>query len=247
MIFVDGLPGSGKSMTAQYLASEFERRGIPWRLIEERQTDHPLNVGGDLHPSGSTTGARLFATYTIGSFVEESLSRLKAFVKETLHSGRVFILDSYPFQNSLRILLQMEADPTTLARYQSSVEDASAILDPVLIYLDPGDAQQAFHAIAEQRGPVWTDYAIAVITDCPYASSRRLQGLDGALAILRSYKLALDESVARFRFPRLVLSDCNLRWPKCHAKIREFLRLESGPPEAGPNPESPPRRALPEE
>jgi hypothetical protein len=70
-----GLPGSGKSTTADYVADELEKRGIPCRLLREREIDHPLNVGGDLHPSGSTTGAGMFAAYTVGSFVEESLAR----------------------------------------------------------------------------------------------------------------------------------------------------------------------------
>jgi thymidylate kinase len=229
IVFVDGLPGSGKSMTAEYVASELEQRGLRCRLLREREPDHPLNVGGDLHPSGSTTGTRMFAAYTIGSFVEESLARWNAFVAEAIRSERVTILDSYPFQNSLRVLLQMDADSVTLAAYQSSVEEVAAGLDPVLIYLDPGDAESMLRAIAEQRGPAWTDYAIAVVTECPYASSRHLHGMDGAVAILQSYKLLLDESVARCRFPRLALSGCHRHWHACHARIREFLRFESSP------------------
>src|SRR6266849_3998050 len=62
LIFVDGLPGSGKSTMAEYVAGELEQRGIPCRLLREREPDHPLNVGRDLHPSGSTTGAQMFAT-----------------------------------------------------------------------------------------------------------------------------------------------------------------------------------------
>jgi hypothetical protein len=223
LIFVDGLPGSGKSTTAEYVAGELEQRGIPCRLLRERETNHPLNVGGDLHPSGSTTGARMFAAYTVGSFVEESLARWNAFVAEAKGSERVNILDSYPFQNSVRVLSQMDADPVTLAAYRSCVEEEAAELRPVLIYLDPGDAERTVLAIAEQRGSAWTDYAIAVITKCPYASSRGLQGMDGAVAILRTYKHLLDESVARFPFPKLVLSDCHRRWQDCHARIFEFL------------------------
>ena len=68
-------------------------------------------------------------------------------------------------------LLQMDADPVTLAAYQSSVQEKAAGLGPALIYLDPGDAESAVRAIAQQRGPAWTDYAIAVVTECPYASS----------------------------------------------------------------------------
>ena len=227
IVFVDGLPGSGKSTTAKYLADELERRGIPWRLLREHETDHPLNVGGDEHPSGSTTGARMFAAYSVCSFIEESLARWNAFVAAAMASARVNILDGYPFQNSVRVLLQMDADPVTLAAYQSSLEQTAAGLDPVLIYLDPGDAEATLRAIAEQRGRAWTDYAIAVITECPYASSRGLRGMDGAVAVLQSYKLLLDESVARLPFPTLVLSGCQRRWRECRANIRNFLRLDS--------------------
>src|SRR5262245_13749196 len=174
LIFVDGLPGSGKSTTAEHIAGELGRTGVPCRLLRERELDHPLNVGGELHPSGSTTGGQLFAAYTVGAFVEESLTRWDAFVREAASVERVNVLDSYPFQNSVRVLSQMDADPATLAGYQSSVERKTAGLDPVLIYLDPGDAAQAVRAITERRGPAWTDYMIAVVTDCPYATSRGL-------------------------------------------------------------------------
>ena len=227
LVFVDGLPGSGKSMTAEYVAHELEQRGISCRLLRERELEHPLNVGGDLHPSGSTNGVRMFATYTAGAFVAESVGRWNAFVGEATASGRVTILDSYPFQNSVRVLWQMDADPVTLAAYQSQVEATALALRPVFIYLDPGDAESAIHAIAEQRGSAWTDYAISVVTQCPYASARELHGMEGAVAMLRSYKRLLDESVARVPFPTLVLSACHRGWHDCHARIREFLGLRS--------------------
>jgi hypothetical protein len=223
VIFVDGLPGSGKSTTAELIAEELARRGIPGRLLREREVDHPLNVGDDFHPSGSTTGARMFATYSVGSFVEESLARWNAFAAGARDSERVTVLDSYPFQNSVRVLLQMDVALDTLAAYQARVEEAVAELAPLLIYLDPGDAERSFREIAQQRGPAWTDYAIAVITGCPYASARSLRGMDGAVTLLGAYKQLLDEFVERFAFPKLALTGCHRRWPECHAKIRDFL------------------------
>src|SRR5215467_3355239 len=163
LIFVDGLPGSGKSTITEHVAGELERRGIPCRLLRERETDHPLNVGGDLHPSVSTTGARLFETYTVAAFVEESLARWNALVAQAMGSGQVTILDGYPFQNSVRVLWQMDADPVTLTAYESCVEEKTTGLGPLLIYLDPGDAERTFRQIADQRGPAWTDYAVTVI------------------------------------------------------------------------------------
>ena len=229
LIFVDGLPGSGKSMTAEFVASELGRRDIPCRLLRERETDHPLNVGGDLHPSGNTTGAHLFAAYDVRSFVEESLARWNAFAAEARCSSCVHVLDSYPFQNSVRVLLQMDTDSQTLAAYQARVAETVAALDPVMIYLDAGDAGRGFRAIAEQRGPAWTEYAIRVITESPYASSRNLRAMDGAVAILQAYKQLLDEAVGRHPFPTLVLADCHQRWEACHVKIAPFLGLEAFP------------------
>jgi hypothetical protein len=167
----------------------------------------------------------MFAGYSVRSFVEESLARWDVFVTDAMVSERVNILDSYPFQNSMRVLLQMDADPITLAAYQSSVEEKAARLDPALIYLDPGDAEHSVRGIAEQRGPAWTDYAISVITECPYASSRGLRGMEGAVVMLRAYKHLLGEAVARWPFPKLVLAGCQGRWPACHAKIGGFLGL----------------------
>jgi hypothetical protein len=225
IIFVDGLPGAGKSTTADYIARELEQRRIPYRLLREREADHPLNVGGGLHPSGDVTGTRLFATYTVRAFIEESRARWSAFVAEARSGHHVNVLDSYPFQNSVRVLSQMDADPLTLAAYQAYVHDAAAGLDPVLIYLDSGDAEHALRAVSEHRGPAWTEYMIAVVTGCPYASARGLHGMDGAVAIMQAYKRLLDESVTRFPFPRLVLSDCHRNWRECHARIVAFLGL----------------------
>jgi len=81
--------------------------------------------------------------------------------------------------------------------------------------------------ITEQRGPAWTDYVIAVVTECPYAAARDLQEMDGAIAILRSYKRLLDESIARFPFPKRVLADCHHGWPDSYATIREQGRSAS--------------------
>jgi hypothetical protein len=140
-------------------------------------------------------------------------------------SERVNVLDSYPFQNSVRVLLQIDAVPITVAAHQSCVQEKAAGLGPVLVYLDPGDAERTVRAIAEPRGSAWTDYAIAVISECPYASCRGLQGMAGAVAALRAYEHLLDEQVARFPFPELVLSACHRRWPACYARIRQFLGL----------------------
>ena len=223
LIFVEGLPGSGKSTTAEHVASELRRHDVVHRLFRETEPSHPLNVGAELHPSGSTSGAQMFATYRITSFIEESAARWDAFVAEALLAARVNVLDSYPFQNSVRVLYQMDVDPSTLASYQLHVYEKVAKLSPVLIYLDPGDPTRAFRAITQRRGPAWSDYLVAQLTTCPRGLARGLHGVNGAIAAFGSYKELLDQSVAHFPFPRLILTDCYRNWEVCYARIREFL------------------------
>jgi hypothetical protein len=223
LIFVEGLPGSGKSTTAEYVASELQRHDVVHRLFRENEPDHPLNVGAEIHPSGSTSGAQMFATYSVTSFIEESAVRWDAFVVEALLPAHVNVLDSYPFQNSVRVLYQMDVDPITLASYQSHVYKKVAKLSPVLIYLDPGDPARAFRAITQRRGPAWTDYVVAQLTACPRGLARGLHGVNGAIAAFGSYKGLLDQSVTDFPFPKLILTDCYRNWEVCHTRIREFL------------------------
>ena len=52
LIFVEGLPGLGKTTTASWLASRLPSQRLVVNLFEEHQLGHPLNVGGDLHPAG---------------------------------------------------------------------------------------------------------------------------------------------------------------------------------------------------
>ena len=79
LILIDGLPGLGKSTTASTFASRLKSKHFSVNLWLETETEHPLNVGGDLHPAGFTTGEALFKRYTPETFVEESLERWQEF------------------------------------------------------------------------------------------------------------------------------------------------------------------------
>jgi hypothetical protein len=85
LIFVEGLSGSGKTTTAVWLDTRLHSERLRVNLWLEHQPEHPLNVGGTLHPSGDTTGEAFFQRYTSASFVHESLQRWHAFVRTALH------------------------------------------------------------------------------------------------------------------------------------------------------------------
>jgi hypothetical protein len=228
LIFVEGLPGLGKTTTASWLAARLHSARLPATLYLESQPGHPINVGGDLHPAGDVTGEAYFQRYQPADFIRESLQRWQAFVADARPTGAISVLDSYPFQNSVRILLQMDAPFDDVREYAIQVETLVMPLRPALIYLSHRDmthASQHFSKIAAQRGKAWLDYVVTVITHCPYATARHLTGFDGVLVFMRDYKQLTDALLRESHLPHIVLSDCAGGWNTRYRQIEAFLDL----------------------
>jgi hypothetical protein len=228
LIFVEGLPGSGKTTTASWLTARLQAERLRVKLFLEHQPEHPLNVGGPLHPSGETTGEAFFQRYTPASFVHESLQRWHAFVRAAVQAEAISVLDSYPFQNTVRVLLQLNATPDCMREYAGQVEALVLPLQPVLIYVNHRDLLHTFHhlsTISAQRGKAWTDYMVELVTHCPYAMARHLEGFSGALAVLGDYKQVTDSLLRQSRCPRIVLEDGAGDWEGSYQQIEAFLGL----------------------
>lgn len=225
LIFVEGLPGSGKSTTGRYLLARLQQAQVDAHLIAEVEPDHPLNVGGDLHPAGAVTGDELFRRYTVEDYIAESQDRWRAFVARVSGTATVHILDSYPFQNAARVLLQLDGSTEVIAAYAAEVQAVTRPLAPVLIYLQSSASPEALEAITHVRGEAWTAYAIQVMTNCPYARRRQLTGASGAMAMLSAYNALLRQLLATSAVPRLELDGCSSDWQRCYGRIEEFLAL----------------------
>ncbi|MBI3973016.1 MAG: hypothetical protein HY332_17195 [Chloroflexi bacterium] len=230
LILIEGLPGSGKTTAAKALAARLAQHGIAARSHLEVQDEHPLHVGGALHPSGSTTGAALFARYTVETFVDESLRRWETFVRRAAGEPTVHVVESYPYQSTARVLLQMDAPIDRIHAYAAQLEAAMAPLAPVVVYFNRAGPAGALRAIAAQRGPQWTAYVVELVARCPYAERRGVEGLEGVAAVMGAYKALLDALLAKSRLPRLVLADCAGHWEVCYQQLDAFLGLPADGP-----------------
>ena len=228
LILIDGLPGSGKTTTASWLASRLRSAGMTVNLFLENHAPHPLNVGGSLHPSAYTMGDQFFQRYTPESYIDEGLRRRSDFVDAAARSEAIGIFDSYPFQSDIRVLMQLDATTEQIHDYAEQVETIIAPLRAVLIYFNHRDLAHAFEnvpALSAQRGKEWMEYVVKVITQCPYATARKLEGFIGALAMLGAYKELTDSLLDRSAMPRVMLEDCAGSWERCYREIETFLEL----------------------
>src|SRR5262245_32973452 len=79
------------------------------------------------------------------------------------------------------------------------------------------------HGAFSSRAIVPTALLAGVYLHFDVRATQGAREMDGAVAIIRAYKHLLDESVARFPFPKLVVSDYEGRWQDCYARILGFL------------------------
>ena len=145
IVFIEGLPGSGKTTAATTLGHRLPRS----RVFLESQTDHPLLVG--VPDERGAAFADIHQIHSADSFAAAALVRLEGFLANT-ESGTPYIFESHPIQSTVRVLLQLDAAEVTVFRFWAQLRDRLGSAEPQLVYLQENDPQQALTDIIRREG-----------------------------------------------------------------------------------------------
>lgn len=187
VVFIEGLPGSGKTTLAKHLC-EVERlagHASEWHL--EEAADHPV------HPHA------LSARKAHDDFPFRCLQSWQRFADRTRSEDTLHILEGSAFQSTVRFM--MEQDREGIAGYFAHFEEIVSPLQPSFIYLRPVDAVAHSQATASFRGPNWTRKVAAYIEQTPYARRRGLRGEAGMHRFWADYAQVCDALVAQLAMP----------------------------------------------
>jgi hypothetical protein len=198
LLFVDGLPGSGKSTAA----AEIGRRCPDSLVFLETHPNHPLLVGAP-DTMGAAFGS-IHQDHTTESFAAAALQKLDAFLEEARPDAR-YAFESHPLQSTVRVLLQLDAREPAVLKFWSDLQDRLEPVEPWLLYFRESDPGQAMEAIFRKRGLEWQSYMVEALSQSPWMKARGLSGVAGLLDMVRHYAAWIDRLVDSWRFPMLAL------------------------------------------
>lgn len=198
ILFIDGLPGSGKSMAAKAVGGYLSNS----RVFAETAQNHPLLVAAPDRMGAAF--ADIHEIHSADSFAAAALGRLESFL-ESAGCDVLYVFESHPIQSTVRVLFQLDAPQTTILQFWSDLQDRLAFVQPRLIYFQESNPLQAIKEIARMRGPTWESYLIETLKQSPWMQARALSGVEGADQMLVEYADLIDQLADLWRFPMLKL------------------------------------------
>ena len=214
LIFIEGLPGSGKSSLAEWLCQHINAQGTPSTWIPELERGHPVIDKATMRTaSASGYGDRCIARWAAFS---DAVQRLE--------SSSIIILDACLFQSTVRFLVEYERDADEVDRYLPAVEGCLAPISTRIIYLTQTDATEYLETELVRRKGFETVSRIASYSEStPYAVSRGLEGFAALKSLYAEYRIVCDSMIRNSKLPVLALDVMRLSESEVRQQVSSQL------------------------
>lgn len=210
LIVVEGLTGSGKSITAHFIARQLQYNGIPASWVHEGDEPHPILI--DVK-SG------------IDAYMAEAQARWAAYVDRVGSSDEVKVVEGCYFNNGIESLLAHNVDRPRTLEYADELQALIEPLNPTLVYLVQGDVASALERSFKDRGTGFRGYVIQFATGLPLAKRRGWQGYEGMVMYWREFVTLTDELFDRHRIRKIKVDNSAGNWDDCNQQVLDCLAI----------------------
>jgi hypothetical protein len=211
IVFVEGVPGSGKSTMAEKLCASAVASGLDARWYLEESHDHPV------HPKSSQ------ALKSSDRFADECLRAWSNFVEKSKGNGTLHILEGSAFQSTVRFM--MEKRLAGIEHYYRCFEEIVRRLEPRMVYLRPCDVVTHSAHVCALRGDGWSTKVSGYLARTEYSVHHGLSGLDGMHLFWDDYAQRCDRLVANTSIPTKTISVVQGEWERQLVEANTFLEL----------------------
>lgn len=210
VIFVEGISGSGKTSTCQFLYRQYLLNGYDVRFFHEFHIPHPIHEWYLTDPQ---------------EWIDTTLSRWQKFVKETLSSDKIIVMDSTIFQGTICVLLELDADRDIILDYAYRVPEIIRPLNPSLIYFYQTDYRKTLLQIYHEREEKIRTKKDNFIRTIKYGQNRNLYGHEGYMRFVGEFKDISSELFEKYNMSKISIENSAGNWPDYYGRIARFLSV----------------------
>lgn len=221
LILIEGIPGSGKTSTASWLAERLRARGLRVAWVREEAADHPV-IGRDTRRTGKHPG-----------YGERCAARWRAFAtKEIQRADReLIILEGVLFQSTVRFMLEYRRAQDEPTRYFDTTEEILRPLNPWLLYYShPEPRLYLEHEIDARKSAPYVDKIAHYTETTPFARQGGWRGRRALVEFYSHYESVCRTLVARSHLPRLDLDASRSQWEATRRHLSAWIEVNGFDP-----------------
>jgi hypothetical protein len=217
LILVEGIPFSGKSTTAEYVATQLQLNGLPAQWVWEI----------DVLDRFFATSSAVARQYGPG-LAEAIRADWAAFITHITASADTFVVDSALSFATVDPLFAANLPPHAIAALMNAIAAECRGLNPYCLHLVVDVDPLLQHSYVE-RGPGWIAHITSVVNECPYQHQRNRTGTAGVTAFMQEVQALMQELLSAREWNTLTIDTSARDWPAYHQAIAHHLQLHPHP------------------
>lgn len=233
---IEGLPCSGKSSTARYIADTLIAKGQLVHFVDEGTGNHPADyefhalVDGQILPLNTVAPEQLDAylphkIYDGLPWETEAplmLDKWRQFVRDA-DPSTTYVFNCVLLQNPMcETMMRFGLTEADSAAHIRQIAEIIAPMEPSVIYLHNDDIAQSVRRTAQER-PGWLDAVIPYHVDGGYGKAIGAQGFDGYIACLTERQRREERILHTLPLRTIMLDNPQRNWTQAHVDLAAML------------------------
>lgn len=242
LYIVEGLPCSGKSTTARFIANTLETMGRRVYNIDEGTGDHPADyefhalldgqiISLNQFPPEELSALLPYKIYDGGSPAGRlpwdieaplMLDKWRQFVRET-DAETTYVFNSVLLQNPMcETMMRFNLPESASAAHIRAIANIIAPLSPTVVYLHNDDIAHRILQTAAER-PGWLESMIDYHVSGGYGRFIGATGFDGYIACLTERQRREERILQTLPVRTVTLDNPHRDWAAAHAQLHTLL------------------------